>query len=200
MPSTSSTRSRPTGLAAATRITALTVLFVAATSTVASAQTAEAIREFGLFPTMGLRLVGGFLGNVLVGGLTVALAPAFTRERVRAIRDDPGSTFAWGLITGIGVPILLALLAITIIGLLIAIPGMLLLVPVGIAGTGVTVLWLGDVVCRATDAVGDHPLLVGSATVAVIYGVPFLGDFLISILTFLGLGSVGKALYESYRN
>lgn len=200
MPSISLARRRPTGLSVTTRIAVSTVVLTILASTVASAQTAETIREFGLFPTIGLRLVGGIVGNFVAGGLLVALAPRFARERVRAIRDDPGSTFVWGLLTGIGVPILLALAAVTIIGLLIAIPGYLLLIPVGIAGTGVTILWLGGAVCRATDAASDHPLLVGSAATGVIYAVPFLGDFVISVLTFLGLGSVGKALYEGYRD
>ncbi len=125
MPSISLARRRPTGLSVTTRIAVSTVVLTILASTVASAQTAETIREFGLFPTIGLRLVGGIVGNFVAGGLLVALAPKFARERVRAIRDDPGSAFVWGLLTGIGVPILLALAAVTIIGLLIAIPGYL---------------------------------------------------------------------------
>lgn len=199
MPSTSSTRSGPTGLALVTRLLAV-VGSITLLSTVASAQTGELLREYGLLPTTGIRLIGGLLANLVVAGLLVGLAPTFARERVRDLRDDPVSGFGWGLITGIGVPIVLTLLAITIIGLLIAVPGFLLLIVVGIAGNGVTVLWVGSLVCREVDALGDHPLLVGSVATAVVGAVPFLGDFALSVLTFFGLGAVGKAVYDSYRD
>jgi hypothetical protein len=74
---------------------------------------------------------------LLLGGLAVLLGPNYVRKRIEEIRERPGEAVVWGLIVTIAVPLALILLAITIIGLLVTIPGLLLVAVVGLFGTGV---------------------------------------------------------------
>lgn len=175
------------------------ILTCLATTGVASAQTPEAIRELGLLPTLGIRFGVALLLNLLFAGLLVGFAPHFTKARVHELRDDPGEGFVWGLIAGIGVPLLLVVLAITIIGLLITIPGLLVLALFGLAGQGVVVSWVGTLVTDGTEPTDGMTILVGAVVLAGVSAVPLLGNFAYRILLLFGLGVVFKTFYEDYR-
>lgn len=153
----------------------------------------------GLDPgaAIGIQLVVAFVINAVLGGLLVALAPDYARSMVEEIGDDPGGAFVWGLGVGIGLPIVLAILAITIIGLVVAIPGFFVLLAVGIVGNAVTVVWLGNAI--AGDGPGATAVLVGALLLAVVGAIPLLGGLAASALGLFGTGVVGRHLYRSYR-
>jgi hypothetical protein len=179
------------------RLPALLVSVVAASSLagVAAAQP-EMGTEFGLAARTALRFVVVLVINLVLGGALLLLAPGYVRRMVAAIRDDTGGAFLWGLLVGIGVPIALVLIAITIIGLVVTIPGLIVLFFVGLIGNAVTICWIGGALAGRDDPDGVA-VGVGAVVLAAVGAVPILGNLVTTLLGFFGLGVVGRDLYAS---
>ncbi|WP_424008850.1 hypothetical protein [Haloferax denitrificans] len=180
-----------------TRTALLSLLGVLALAGTAAAQNFESAPQIS--PVF--RAGGSFLIDLVVGGILVAAAPAYTRDAIAEIRDDPGGSFLWGLGVGIGGVIVLVLLAITIIGLLVAIPGFLALVLLSIVGGAVSTVLLGSLVTGVAS--GGSPslgvsLVVGALVAAVLSLVPILGSVILFVVDMLGLGVVGRNLYRAW--
>lgn len=164
---------------------------------VAVAQPTGAAGDGGFLAGVGIRLVAGLVVYLLLGGGLVALAPGYAEETVAEIRDDPGSAFGWGLVVGILVPIALGILAVTIIGLVVAIPGFVVLFFLGLVGNAVTVAWVGT--WLGDRRPGGEEALIGAVVMAVVGAVPVLGSFVTTVVGFFGLGVVSRRLYEDRR-
>jgi hypothetical protein len=153
--------------------------------------------EFGLGSRLASRFGGALLVNLVLSGLLLGLAPEYARRTVGAIRDDPGSAFLWGLLVGIALPIGLVLVALTIIGLLITIPGLLALAVLGIVGNAVAICWFGSLLTGGSvdvAAVG-----AGSLALAAVAAVPVLGNLATTLVGLFGLGVVGRDVYTSWK-
>ncbi|MFB6196096.1 MAG: hypothetical protein ABEI80_07980 [Haloplanus sp.] len=181
------------------RIASLGAVAVAALSC-AGLAAAQANGDAGL--ELGVRLAVrfgvAFVVNLLLGAALVALAPDYAHRMVTAIRDDPGTAFLWGLLVGVAVPIALILLAITIIGLLITIPGLFLLAIVGLVGNAVTVVWIGSYPANVDD-LGATAVGIGALALSLLTAVPILGNLAATLLGFFGLGVVGRDIYTSWQ-
>ncbi|WP_313695297.1 hypothetical protein [Halorarum halobium] len=153
----------------------------------------------GLGTRIGLRLVVSLVVYLLLGGALVALGPQYATELSTEIREDPIAAFGWGLVMTILVPIVLVLLAFTIIGLVVTIPGILLLIPIGIVGTAVTVVTLGAVLGGERGEVSGKAALVGAVVLGLLAAIPILGNLITTVATMFGTGMVGKSLYVSWR-
>ncbi|UVE49868.1 hypothetical protein KU306_13235 [Haloferax larsenii] len=175
----------------------LTLLGVLALAGVASAQPVESTPQFS--PT--IQAAGSFIFNLVVGGLLVAAAPKFTRNLIDEIRSDPGESFIWGLLVGIGGLIVLVILAITIIGLLVAIPGFLAFFVLAIVAGGIATVFIGSLVVGMTSSESPSlglSLVVGALITGVLSAIPFLGGLVLFIANTLGLGVLGRNIYESW--
>jgi hypothetical protein len=153
--------------------------------------------DFGV--QIGLRFVAALVINLLLGGALVAFGPRYAREAVGDLRDDPISAFGWGLVFGIGAPIALVLIGITIVGLIVTIPGLLVLAVLGILGNAVSVVWVGSLLTSDGGDVGGSAAVVGAAAFAALTAIPLLGSLLSSILGLCGLGVAGRGLYVDWR-
>jgi hypothetical protein len=176
----------------------LSSIAVCALAGVAAAQP-EMGSELGLATRVVLRFGVVLVINLVLGGAVFLLAPDYTRRMVDAVRDDAGAAFLWGLLTGIAVPIALVLLAITIIGLLITIPGLIALFFVGLIGNAVTICWIGTLL-TGRDGPDGTAVGVGAAALAVVGAIPILGNLVTTLVGFVGLGVVGRDLYTSWRD
>ncbi|POG57134.1 hypothetical protein [Haloferax marisrubri] len=180
-----------------TRTALLSLLGVLALAGTAAAQNFESAQQLSPVFRAGV----SFLVDLVVGGILVAAAPAYTRDAIAEIRDDPGGSFLWGLGVGIGGLIVLVLLAITIIGLLVAIPGFLAFILLGIVGGAVSTVLLGSLV-TGTASSGPPPLgvsvAVGALIAAVLSLVPILGGVILFVVDTLGLGVIGRNLIRSW--
>jgi hypothetical protein len=137
--------------------------------------------------------------NLVLAGVLVLFGPRYATKLVTELHDYPGRSFGWGLLVGIVTPIVLVLIGITIIGLFITIPGLLLLIPIGLVGSAVTTVWIGDLLTGHTGTVGGKAAGVGAIALAVLAAIPLLGNILLSFAGFFGLGVVGRDLYTSWR-
>ncbi|MEF8855978.1 MAG: hypothetical protein V5A16_01005 [Haloplanus sp.] len=154
--------------------------------------------DIGLGARVAIRFGVVLIVNLLLGGGLLLLAPEYARRMVAEIRDDAGAAFLWGLLVGIALPIALVLLAITIIGLLIAIPGLIALFFVGLVGNAVTICWLGTLLTGHDDPDGTA-VGVGALVLALVGAIPVLGNLVTTLAGFFGLGVVGRDLYTSWR-
>lgn len=152
-----------------------------------------------LAPPRGTAAVYGFLVNLLVGVVLLAAFPRFSRSVADRVRSDPLPTGGAGLVVLVGVPILLALLLITVVGIPVALVGGLLF--------GV-LLWVGYV--YGSYSVGDWlvamadvesrwvGLVVGLLVVALVTRVPVLGGLVSLAVVLLGVGAVAYNLGRRY--
>lgn len=178
---------------------ALVTATVLALTGIVAAQPSSGGGELSLGVSIGLLIIAGFLINGLLAGALVAIGPSYATQTVTEIRDDPGGAFLWGLLVGIGVPIALGLLAITIIGLVVAIPGSIAVTIIGLIGHAVAVVWVGTLVSRG-DHVGGKAAGLGALVVAVVGAIPVLGRLIIIVVGYFGIGVVGRRLYVSWEN
>lgn len=163
----------------------------------ATVQTTGTGTELEFATRMAISFVVSLVVYLALGGGLVAFGPGYARETVAAIRTDPGGAFGWGVLAGVVVPIVLVLLAVTIVGLVVALPGFILLFFVGIVGNAVTVVWIGTLLGDErpdATAVG-----LGALALALVSAIPLLGGVLTTLIGFFGLGVVSRRLYESRR-
>jgi len=145
-----------------------------------------------------LRFGVGFVIFAILGVAAAGLGPNYTTNAVREIQDDPGAAIGWGILVGILLPIGLVLLALTIIGAVISIPGLLLIAVLGIVGNGVTAVWIGNSVIGDDGTVSATDGVAGGLLMAVPFAIPVVGGFLLNLITLVGLGVVGRGVYEEW--
>jgi hypothetical protein len=145
-----------------------------------------------------LRFGVGFVIFAILGAAAAGLGPKYTTNAVREIQDDPGAAIGWGILVGILLPIGLVLLALTVIGALISIPGLLLIGVLGIVGNGVTAVWIGNSVIGDDGTVSATDGVAGGLLMAVPFAIPVVGGFLLNLITLVGLGVVGRGVYEEW--
>jgi cytoskeletal protein CcmA (bactofilin family) len=159
------------------------------------------LRDIGAF-TLPSWVTWGYslLANIVLGVVLLTLFPAFSARLTGRVSDEPAITGGIGLLTLVGAPILLALIAITIIGIPLAIFGA---IAFGLA------IWVG--VVYGQYAVGAWvlrragrddrwlALVVGLVGFAILGAVPVLGGFLVFGALLLGLGALVLGLRDSFR-
>jgi uncharacterized RDD family membrane protein YckC len=141
-----------------------------------------------------------FLGFYLC--LALLFRDAVTRC-VETFETRPGMAVVAALLTVLLVPVLLALLFITIIGIA-AIPFVVFgLLCVGLFGKAVMLAWIGRRCLKKESNPGlSHPavaVLIGGLIVLVLYVVPVLGFLVYKVLGLLGLGAVVYTLIGNAR-
>lgn len=176
----------------------LSVIAALSVTGVAVAQSPGVESEFGFATRVALRFGVVLLINLVLGGGLLLLAPDYTQRMVAEIRDDAGTAFLWGLLTGIAVPIALVVIAITIIGLLITIPGLIALFFLGLVGNAVAICWIG-VILTGNERPSGSAVGVGALVLALVGAIPLLGNLVTTLVGFFGLGAVGRDLYESWQ-
>lgn len=171
----------------------------------------EIVRDPGLGPQIGptfgdvralawLGAIYGFLANLLVGALLLALLPRFSSAvAARAIGDTLASGVV-GIVTLIAVPILLVVLLVTVVGIPLGLVGFLLYAVAIWAGVIYGQYAVGTWVLGAAG--WDNrwlALLLGLAGFALLGVVPILGGVLNLLALLLGLGALVLELGAIYR-
>lgn len=133
----------------------------------------------------------GFLTTLLLGVILLLAFPRFSRRVATRVADDPLTSGGVGLVALIVGPILLVLLAITIIGIPLALLGAFLFALLvwignlyGIYSVGGWLLSFADVDNRWVA------LLFGLLLVALLSPIPLVGGIVQFLLLLLGLGAL----------
>jgi cytoskeletal protein CcmA (bactofilin family) len=145
----------------------------------------------------GTLLVYGVLTNLLVGYLLLRGLGGFSVAVVETAALDPLPSVGWGLVAVVAAPLALLALALTVVGIPVAVVALLALPAVG---------WIGAIYGRF--AVGayllslverDEPvqgLVLGVVLVALLGAVPVAGPVVRIAVGVLGLGAVGIELAD----
>ncbi|WP_440990013.1 hypothetical protein [Haloarchaeobius baliensis] len=111
---------------------------------------------------LGSSAGSAFLTTLVVGAIMVALAPDYTRRMMETVREDAVGSFAYGLVLLLGLVVVTVLLAITIIGLLFAIPLVILATLVWAVGAAIGYLAIADRLVKPEPDEWLVPLLVAA--------------------------------------
>lgn len=138
--------------------------------------------------------------TLVFGAAAILVFPDGVRDAVRRVRDAPGAALGWGVLAFVAGPLAIALAALTVVGLLVAIPAvptfLVYVLAAGAAGkTAVGYL----LVARVADPSLWLGLLTGALLTALLYSIPLVGPALNAVLWLFGVGAVSKRLYRNYR-
>ena len=138
--------------------------------------------------------VGAFLTTLIVGGILLAIAPRYTERMVKAVSDDPVTSFLYGFLGLVLFIILVVILVITIVGILLAIPLVILGYLAWAVGATIAFLTIGDRIVGHADG-WVKPLLVAAAINGVL-ALTGIGGILSFIIGAVGLGTVLRDFTE----
>lgn len=173
-----------------------TVLFLFAAPSAALAQRAPDGVSTGAETAAGtpwyVQSVTAALLTLVIGGLLIAVAPDSTRRQTDRALETPGAAFVYGFGTVIGVIGLSFVLAITVVGIVVAVPLLLGFVLAALVAGEYGYLAVGRLV---TD---DWLPALGVATVvsAAVGAVPVFGTLAGFVISSIGLGTVAMGFLD----
>ncbi|QCS41390.1 hypothetical protein [Natrinema versiforme] len=129
--------------------------------------------------------IGPAAVTLVIGGLLIIVSPDGTRRRTDRALESPGAAFVYGLASLIGVIGASVLLAITVIGLVLAIPLLLGYVFVLIVAGELGYLAVGRLAADAWPAA----LAVAIIVAALVGLVPILGGLVGFVIGMIGMGT-----------
>ncbi|WP_254768109.1 bactofilin family protein [Salinilacihabitans rarus] len=147
-------------------------------------------------------LVTGYelVASLLLGAVLLAVFPSFSSGVASRVADDPVTSGGVGVLTLIGVPVALVLVALTVVGIPLTVLGAFgfalavwVAVVYGQYAVGAWALGLADRENRWLA------LAVGLVGFAVLGAVPFLGGLLEFVAFLLGLGALALGLRDAFR-
>ena len=148
-----------------------------------------------------LGIVYGLLANLLLGVLLLAVFPSFAAGVAARVSERPLVSGGVGLLTLVAVPILLVLIAVTVVGIPLSL--------FGAVGFGAAI-WIAVVLGQY--AVGAWALgftgldnrwlalVVGLVGVALLGTVPILGAIVDLVVLLVGLGALAVSLRAQYQS
>jgi cytoskeletal protein CcmA (bactofilin family) len=158
----------------------------------------------------GAAILGGItlsFGMVLLGAVLVLGMPGFSREAAALIRSKPWHALGLGCAVLVGVPVALALLVVTIVGIPLALLlafayGALLLL-----GYLLGAIFVGDFVLERVNA-GKLAsvwwralfMLLAIVALAILHRVPVLGELAWTLLFLAGVGAFTLRAWQGFRN
>lgn len=157
------------------------------------------------WPIIGAVVLGWFIGWLLAGALLLGLLPRATQAVSDAARSRPLPAALAGLVCVFGLPLLIVLLAVTLIGIpaaLLLLLAYLLLLPLGYL---LCVATLADVALgrRRPAARPSTALRIGAFAITLLVAffvapIPVLGALVMLALVLLGTGGIALALGRAW--
>ncbi len=165
----------------------------------------EWLRKLG----RGATIAGGItvsLGMVLLGAVLILGMPRFSREAAATIRRKPWQSAGLGFVMLIGVPFAIVILAITLVGIPLALLLAFGYVALLLLGFLVAAIFVGDTVLERIDGARLESvwwralfLLLALAAIAIVKQVPFAGDLVWWLLFLAGLGAFTMRTWQGFK-
>lgn len=147
---------------------------------------------FELFVSIGFEFAVSVVVTGIIGAVVLSVAPDFTRDGVEYLHKEPGEAFLYGLGAYVITVVVTILLAITIVGILVVIPGLVVLAILGLGATTVSVISFGSWLRSAVGGGGvteyGTALVVGAFAWAAVSLVPVLGALVTFVVGTMGYG------------
>jgi hypothetical protein len=144
--------------------------------------------QIGTEQTLFGGAVSAFFTTLVVGALLVAFAPEYTERMIDEVFEDPVGPFLYGIMVLLLLGVLIFLLVISIIGILFAIPLLIVAVLVWAAGSSLALLGIADRLVDHEDG-WLVPLLVAAAINAGL-ALSGIGGLISLVLGALGFGTI----------
>lgn len=151
-------------------------------------------------PVRATLRVLALLGFLVAGAVVVALLPGLAHASGLRIRARPVVSVLGGLGLLLLVPVVIVLVAITVIGVPLALVAAALYGVAVYLAPVVVGLWLGRLVLRGStypergELVGAF--LLGGALIGLLGFIPWAGPVILALATVVGLGAFAVALWE----
>ena len=169
---------------------------------VADPAAAQSIPDTPRRPVFGpvLAFVAGLAVNLVLGAIVVGVAPDYSEAIVRRIRSEPVESFVFGIATLIATLVVAVLLAITIIGLVVLVPGAFLLAIVGLVANVLATVTVGAVATGWSEGSSLWTsVAVGAVVVALLTAIPVVSDLTNFVLGTFGMGAIAARIWERRR-
>lgn len=142
----------------------------------------------------------GFLTNLLLGALLLLLVPRFSSRVAAYGVDSPLRAGGIGLLALLLAPVIFVLLAITIVGIPIALLWLLAFLALAWIGSVYGAYLLGEGLLSLTEIDSRWlALVLGLVVVALVTQVPIVGGLFGLLVFLLGLGALVGVLYGGFR-
>ncbi len=139
----------------------------------------------------------GFLINLMLGAVFLLLLPDFSRAVAEIGRRRPLRITVIGLLALILIPVLLTLLAITVIGIPIAIVGLFVFLFLLWLSTVYGGFAIGSAILDRTDTVNRWlALVLGLGMVFVLGMIPYVGGLILFLVLLFGMGAIIAAVWR----
>jgi hypothetical protein len=106
--------------------------------------------------------VGAFVTTLVVGAILVAVAPEYLERMIDTVREEPVGSFIYGLVCLAFVVLVAIVLVFTVIGILVAVPFILLSVLVWAVGAAIAYLAIAERLVGREDGAWLKPLLLAA--------------------------------------
>jgi len=156
----------------------------------------------------GETFVGGSfsLGLVVVGALLLLVLPRFTREAAATLRTRPLAAGGVGVAMLLGVPLLLVLLVLTVLGIPLAVLFAFGYAALLMLGYLIAAIFVGDTVLWRVKADKAQSawwrilfMLLALLAIAIVKIVPFLGSLAVALLFVAGIGAFTMRAWKGFR-
>ncbi|ELY61606.1 hypothetical protein [Natronolimnohabitans innermongolicus] len=132
--------------------------------------------------------IGSFATVLVVGAIMIALAPDYVERLMAAIAAEPVESFGYGIVSLFGLGLLILALVITIVGILVVLPLMLLAYLLWAIGAAIAYLAIAD---RLIGRTGSWlPALLVAATISGALALTGIGGLLSLCIGAAGFGAV----------
>jgi cytoskeletal protein CcmA (bactofilin family) len=145
-------------------------------------------------------------GLVLIGALMLLGLPRFTRESAAKLRSRPAVAAGVGCMMLLGVPLMILLLVLTIIGIPLALLFAFGYVALMLFGYLIAAIFVGDTVLERlspakAQAVGWRILflLLALVVIAIVRQIPFVGGVVVALLFVAGIGAFTMRAWQGFR-
>lgn len=112
--------------------------------------------------SLGGGAISSFLTTLVIGAILIAVVPDYTQKKMQTVKEEALGSFVYGFASLVFFILVTIVLAITIIGLLVAIPLALVLTLVWAVGAAIGYLMIADEIVGHENG-WTAPLLVGAA-------------------------------------
>jgi len=144
----------------------------------------------------------GYLWILLIGIVSLMLAPELTQKISNKVSFEPLSNLLWGLLFLIITPIVAVLLLITIIGIPLSLIIFIIYIIILYISRIYIGLWIGQYVSKKLKIETRFKILTmafGLLIILIGINLPFIGIFIQLIVILLGLGAFALTEYDIYR-
>lgn len=152
-------------------------------------------------------VIGGIFGAIftalvmgIIAGIVALVRPSIIQSVQKRFKDELALCFGTGLVVNLGVSFLAGIMAITIVGLIVAIPALIALFFLNILGGVTAAAALGERIIKRTNFSASSPIKIGLGAAAIILPIAlfwsmgscfsFLGFIGFFLLTSIGTGAL----------